>query len=114
MKLNNILVVIFLILITIGSSIPGKNMPALNIFRFDKILHLMEYFILGYLLMNVFRDKTDYPKLLTLFIGFMYGVSALGKKGGDHTISILKAQLKQVMEQMCCENTKDLTKRLIR
>jgi L-lactate dehydrogenase (cytochrome) len=49
------------------------------------------------------------------FLGrsFMYGVSALGKKGGDHTISILKAQLTQVMEQMCCENTKDLAKRLI-
>ena len=49
------------------------------------------------------------------FLGrsFMYGVSALGKKGGDQTISILKAQLTQVMEQMCCENTKDLAKRLI-
>lgn len=49
------------------------------------------------------------------FLGrsFMYGVSALGKKGGDHTISILKAQLTQVMEQMCCENSKDLAKRLI-
>ena len=49
------------------------------------------------------------------FLGrsFMYGVSALGKKGGDHTISILKAQLTQVMEQMCCENPKDLDKRLI-
>ena len=49
------------------------------------------------------------------FLGrsFMYGVSALGKKGGDHTISILKAQLTQVMEQMCCENPKDLVKRLI-
>ena len=75
MKLNNISVVIFLILITIGSSIPGKNMPALNIFRFDKILHLIEYFILGYLLINVLKDKTDYPILLTLFIGIMYGVS---------------------------------------
>jgi L-lactate dehydrogenase (cytochrome) len=38
----------------------------------------------------------------------MYGVSALGRKGGDHTISILKTQLKQVMEQMCSENTIDL------
>ena len=49
------------------------------------------------------------------FLGrsFMYGVSALGKIGGDHTISILKAQLTQVMEQMCCENSKDLAKRLI-
>ncbi len=49
------------------------------------------------------------------FLGrsFMYGVSALGKKGGDHTISILKAQLTQVMEQMCCENIQDLSKRLV-
>lgn len=36
---------------------------------------------------------------------FMYGVSALGKKGGNHTISLLKTQLQQVMEQICCENT---------
>jgi isopentenyl diphosphate isomerase/L-lactate dehydrogenase-like FMN-dependent dehydrogenase len=34
---------------------------------------------------------------------FMYGVSALGKQGGYHTISILKTQLKQVMEQVGCE-----------
>jgi L-lactate dehydrogenase (cytochrome) len=33
---------------------------------------------------------------------FMYGVAALGNNGGDHTISILKTQLKQVMEQLCC------------
>lgn len=75
MKLSNISVVLFLLLITIGSSIPGKNMPALNIFSFDKILHIIEYFILGYLLMNVLKDKTYYPRLLTLFVGFMYGVS---------------------------------------
>ena len=39
---------------------------------------------------------------------FMYGVGALGKKGGDHTISILKTQLQQVMEQVCCERIEDL------
>lgn len=43
---------------------------------------------------------------------FMYGVSALGKKGGDHTISILKTQLKQVMEQVCCEQIKDFPNHL--
>ena len=50
------------------------------------------------------------------FLGrsFMYGVSALGKKGGDHTISILKAQLTQVMEQMCCENPYQLREKLIK
>ncbi len=75
MKINNISVVIFLIFITIGSSIPGKNMPMLNIFSFDKILHIVEYFILGCLLMNVLKDKTDYLNLLTLFLGLMYGIS---------------------------------------
>lgn len=46
------------------------------------------------------------------FLGraFMYGVAALGKEGGDHTISILKRQLQQVMEQICCEKTADFPK----
>ena len=44
---------------------------------------------------------------------FMYGVSALGKAGGDHTISILKTQLQQVMEQICCETTGNLPRHLI-
>jgi L-lactate dehydrogenase (cytochrome) len=37
----------------------------------------------------------------------MYGTAALGNEGGDHTISILKVQLQQVMEQVCCERVKD-------
>jgi L-lactate dehydrogenase (cytochrome) len=44
---------------------------------------------------------------------FMYGVSALGKKGGNHTIAMLKTQLSQVMEQMSCAEVNDLTKNLI-
>nr|WP_294900469.1 alpha-hydroxy acid oxidase [uncultured Pedobacter sp.] len=44
---------------------------------------------------------------------FMYGVSALGKKGGDHTIALLKTQFKQVMEQLCCETIADLPSTLI-
>ena len=44
-----------------------------------------------------------------LFFGraFMYGVTALGAECGVHTISILKTQLQQVMEQICCERTID-------
>lgn len=50
------------------------------------------------------------------FLGrsFMYGVSALGKKGGDHTISLLKVQLQQVMDQLCCERIEDLPKHLVK
>ncbi len=43
----------------------------------------------------------------------MYGVAALGNRGGDHTISILKTQFKQVMDQLCCEHVSDLPKHLI-
>lgn len=48
------------------------------------------------------------------FLGrsFMYGVAALGKAGGDHTIAILKTQLQQVMNQIGCEATSDLSKYL--
>ncbi|MEM9888138.1 MAG: alpha-hydroxy acid oxidase [Bacteroidota bacterium] len=45
---------------------------------------------------------------------FMYGVGALGKKGGHHTISILKRQLQQVLEQVCCEKIEDLPKHLVK
>lgn len=44
---------------------------------------------------------------------FMYGVAALGKQGGDHTIGMFKAQLKQVMEQVCCETLADFPGTLI-
>jgi L-lactate dehydrogenase (cytochrome) len=49
------------------------------------------------------------------FLGrsFMYGVAALGQEGGHHTISILKKQFQQVMEQLCCERVKDLPEHLI-
>ncbi len=50
------------------------------------------------------------------FLGrsFMYGVAALGSQGGNHTISLLKTELQQVMEQICCENVKDFPNHLIK
>jgi L-lactate dehydrogenase (cytochrome) len=49
------------------------------------------------------------------FLGrsFMYGVGALGKTGGLHTIFMLKRQLQQVMEQLACERVADFPKHLI-
>jgi L-lactate dehydrogenase (cytochrome) len=44
---------------------------------------------------------------------FMYGIAALGNQGGDHTISILKTQLQQVMEQVCCKTVNDFPNHLI-
>jgi L-lactate dehydrogenase (cytochrome) len=50
------------------------------------------------------------------FLGrtFMYGVAALGSDGGNHTISILKTQLQQVMEQICCEKVNDFPRHLVK
>ncbi|HET9744494.1 MAG TPA: alpha-hydroxy acid oxidase [Chitinophagaceae bacterium] len=50
------------------------------------------------------------------FLGrtFMYGVTALGDEGGNHTISILKTQFKQVMEQVNCAKVSDLPNHLIK
>tara|TARA_R110000868_G_scaffold107780_2_gene294754 strand:- start:1617 stop:2765 length:1149 start_codon:yes stop_codon:yes gene_type:complete len=45
---------------------------------------------------------------------FMYGTAALGEEGGNHTISLLKTQLQQVMEQLCCEKVQDFPNHLIK
>lgn len=50
------------------------------------------------------------------FLGrpFVYGVGALGKKGGVHTINCLRIQLEQVMSQLGCERVSDLPKFLVK
>ena len=45
---------------------------------------------------------------------FMYGAAALGKQGGDHTMHLIKSELQQVMEQLCCEKIEDLPGCLIK
>lgn len=45
---------------------------------------------------------------------FMYGVSALGKQGGNHTIAMLKAQLNQVLEQLSCPDVYALKDKLVK
>lgn len=50
------------------------------------------------------------------FLGrsFMYSVAAMGNQGGVQAIEILKAQLTQVMQQLCCEKVEDLPNHLIK
>jgi L-lactate dehydrogenase (cytochrome) len=49
------------------------------------------------------------------FLGraFMYGIGALGDRGGDHTAEILERQLRQVMEQLGCDRVADLPRHLV-
>ncbi|AWM36415.1 L-lactate dehydrogenase [cytochrome] [Gemmata obscuriglobus] len=50
------------------------------------------------------------------FLGrtFMYAVAALGREGGQHAIAMLKVQLKQVMDQVCCHRVADFRRHLLR
>jgi L-lactate dehydrogenase (cytochrome) len=49
------------------------------------------------------------------FLGrsFMYAVAALGDEGADHMMGMLKTQLYQVMDQVCCHRVEDLPKHLV-
>ena len=62
---------------------------------------------------DIARAMASGAKFTFLGRAFMYGVAALGNKGADHTIDILKTQFKQVMDQLCCEKVSDLPDHLI-
>ena len=40
----------------------------------DKLLHVLEYFILGYLLVNSVSDKTQYPVYLSFVLGLSFAL----------------------------------------
>lgn len=67
------------------------------------------------------RSGADVARALAVgadftFLGrtFMYSTAALGNKGGQHAMAILKRQLKQVMEQVCCERITDFPRHLVK
>lgn len=62
---------------------------------------------------DIARTMASGAKFTFMGRSFMYGTAALGKRGGDHTITILKRQLQQVMEQICCEKTSDFHRHLV-
>ncbi|MBM1105001.1 alpha-hydroxy-acid oxidizing protein [Aurantibacter crassamenti] len=63
---------------------------------------------------DIARTLASGAKFTFMGRSFMYGVAALGNEGGDHTISLLKTELQQVMEQICCEEVKDFPHHLIK
>jgi L-lactate dehydrogenase (cytochrome) len=63
---------------------------------------------------DIARTLASGAKFTFLGRPFMYGTAALGSRGGQHTISLLKAQLQQVMEQLSCEKVEDLHKHLVK
>ena len=58
---------------------------------------------------DIARTLASGAKFTFMGRSFMYGVAALGNQGGNHTISLLKTELQQVMEQICCEDVSKFT-----
>ncbi|MCK5595358.1 VanZ family protein [bacterium] len=49
--------ILYLILIFFLSSLPGKEIPDVELPYFDKLLHLLEYAVLGFLLMRGLKNS---------------------------------------------------------
>ena len=56
----------------IGSSLEGTSIPKSYIFTFDKLFHIVEYFILGVLLYLSIVGITKYSIILSLILGIFY------------------------------------------
>ena len=69
-KKISILTVFFLCLMIVASSIEGTSIPKSYIFSLDKLIHFVEYFLLGILLICLFSDFSKYP----IAAGFTAGV----------------------------------------
>ena len=72
-------VVLWMALVYYSSSIHGEDIPKIDIPNIDKLFHLVEYFILGALLVRAFANSSDRAnfKLILLFsilIASIYGV----------------------------------------
>ncbi|HIM27116.1 MAG TPA: hypothetical protein EYI98_03805 [Candidatus Marinimicrobia bacterium] len=62
----------YILLIISVSSIPGNSIPRFILFSWDKLLHLVEYSILGYLAVNSFRaiSKNQVIVIIISCLGF--------------------------------------------
>ena len=63
----------YLGLILIGSSIPGDSIPPLLALTWDKLLHVGEYSIAGFLGYRAYYHDLNRPFLLICIFGILFG-----------------------------------------
>ena len=64
---------LFLLLIIIGSSIPGKSVPEIVNSYWDKLLHFIEYSILGALGYRAYHKHPNFKMYLLCSFGILFG-----------------------------------------
>ena len=64
---------LYLFLILIGSSIPGKSVPTVFTLSWDKLLHVIEYFFLGLLGYRAYENRHKYITIIISMCGIVFG-----------------------------------------
>ena len=64
----------YLVLILIVSSIPGDTVPSFVGLTWDKLLHLIEYGIMGFLGYRAYYTKIRSPIYSLIIFGLLFGV----------------------------------------
>ena len=64
---------LYLFLILIGSSVPGRSVPTVFALTWDKLLHLIEYFFLGILGYRAYANRYKYITIIISVFGIVFG-----------------------------------------
>ena len=62
-----------MVLILAGSSIPGDAVPAVLVLTWDKLLHVAEYAVMGWLGYRAYHSELKDPGLLLPVFGVLFG-----------------------------------------
>jgi hypothetical protein len=73
-KKFRMLLLIYMALILALSSLPADNIPKSWLLNFDKLIHLIEYFILGILLMKSMPSVSTKMLLAVIPVGIIFGI----------------------------------------
>ncbi len=68
-----VILIVYLFVILALSTIPGGALPDIDLFSFDKLLHIIEYFILAFLGINATKILSPRIIILIIIIGIAYG-----------------------------------------
>ncbi len=66
--------VLLMVALTVGSSIPGTNLPAAPMIGFDKLVHATAFFFLGGLLARALGPRALRSLVLAWFLASLFGV----------------------------------------
>ena len=73
MRMHKIYVFIYLGLILLGSTIPGNSIPPQLALTWDKLLHVCEYSIAGFLGYKGYYSEFKRPVLIISISGILFG-----------------------------------------